>query len=151
MPETNNIYIKYKEYTVGGEPESDDRWCSYSDEHTSVTFLGFSISNNNDFTKVGWDHAESIPASIYKKAAKGVPLHLVVVRYTTGNTFGTSYGRWKIIHITDDSRKAWDVQQILEKSQGEKVPAHCNIDTYKCWVGYFERYECCEIHTIGLV
>lgn len=146
----SKIYLKYKERVIGGEPESDEQWCNYSDEYTNVTFLGFSFENTNGMTSTLWATSLDIPESVYKKAKNGAPLHLVVVRYTTGSTFGTSHGRWVIVHVTDDSRKARDISRVLNNSSGEEVPSHCNIDTYKFWEGYFERYETCEIHTVGL-
>lgn len=69
-------------------------------------------------------------------------VYLVTVRYTTGSSFGVSYGHWEVISAYKSYNKA------------EKVRDSIRDDTYKGhkpWVGYFESLEDVEIRPIDIM
>jgi len=65
----------------------------------------------------------------------------VVVRYTTGDTFGTSSGNWEKIGCYNNLKEAREVKKSIEDG---------TYEGYKCWDGYFEELEDIEINILEL-
>ena len=67
---------------------------------------------------------------------------LVIVRYSTGNTFGQSCGEWEVIGTYQDLDKADEVvKSIKDDTYDEKYP---------CWKGYFESLESVDVHIMRI-
>jgi hypothetical protein len=80
---------------------------------------------------------------------------LVVARYYTGDTFGTTNGNWRVIAVVKTTEEALKVQEAIKKSVKSdcyeiKVPEvflnHSTCD----WNGYFEGLEDVELHRMEI-
>lgn len=89
-------------------------------------------------------------------------VYLVVVRYSTGSTFDTTYGEWHMIggykNINDAGaiRDAINADYKYEGARGyskhpEAPEGYPLFDDYKCWVGYFEGLQDVEIHPMIVI
>ena len=134
--EPPRLYIEYNTSSEGGHALSDERWSDRSDEHTTVDFIR--LHRNPPANRFFYD---SIELS-HPEMAKMDKLYLAVVRYTTGDTFGTSYGHWHIVDVAPTYEIA---SAMLEEALKPSVKG------YKPWEGYFERFEGTEIHTLEVV
>ena len=140
VAEPTRLYIEYNTSSEGGHALSDERWSDRSDEHTTVDFIR--LHRNPPSHRFFYD---SIELSHPEMAALD-KLYLAVVRYTTGDTFGTSYGRWHIVGIAPKYEIA---AAMLEEAL--KPADKGDYKNYKPWEGYFERFEDTEIHTLEVV
>ena len=158
VPDTTPyLYIDYTTSRTGGSVQSgessDDPYASRRDEYIEFDIMGVYRSLPK---KLFFHHREEVSP----EAVKADKVWVVLVRYTTGNTFGTTRGAWHIYSIRSDSRRAegdkrmiefddkldnmtegWNyrnlspfVQQLIAKKK------HL-IEGYVPWRGYFERLE----------
>jgi len=128
----NNIFIEYKSRRTGGDPLSDERWSSREDEHTEVSWKLAHREHPGGFP-------ETVEVDFDLSDLEVV--FWVVVRYTTGDTFGTSYGNWEKIGCYKSLKEAREVKQSIEDG---------SYKGYKCWDGYFEALEDIEINILEL-
>lgn len=73
------------------------------------------------------------------KVKVGDEVHVVVVRYTTGGSFGRTMGAWYIEGVYKTAKKADKVEKAIWSG---KYKGH------KPWVGYFEKLEYVQIETM---
>lgn len=128
----NNLYLTYQEYETGGEPLSDDDWCDYADAYITWNLLDcYKEKPDNYFT------TETVQVPFDVVVDK--PIYVVYVRYTTGCTFGTTYGSWYIVETFDNIEDAKTLNDSIDND---------TYDGYKPWKGYFERFESCGIEVM---
>lgn len=139
---TNVCYLKYETRCSGGIPESDEPYCCLSDEHNEFIPQGLFAtrkSANSTFPETIEIDFEPVVGKVY---------YLVVVRYTTGSTFGMSYGNWSVIGVFENVADAAAVKSAIQKTDDGKthtyecdVPTPNDPDHWCNWNGYFERLE----------
>ena len=155
------IYLDYREESSGGEAKNpEDRWTSHEDRY--IEFYPQALYTQRQ------DFQETITVSW--PPIDGDKVWMVVVRYQSGNTFGTSHGNWKIVGAFLDPEIARNISEIIAKYPGENrwdsPPAKKGLshqeslrqellpylgeNFYIPWIGYFERYENVEIHEMTL-
>jgi len=128
----NEIFIEYKSYSTGGELLSDETWGDREDQHTSVNWIKAHKEHFGGILETVEVDFDILEVSI---------VFFVVVRYTTGDTFGTSYGNWEKIGCFDNIKEAREVKKSIEDgSYGE----------YQSWIGFFEALEEVEINILEL-
>jgi len=132
-----DLYLTYEERSHGGDPiDPSDRWTDHEDEY--VDFYPKQLYSSEDKVP-GW-----LKETLYDvDAQQGDLVHLLVVRYTTGSTFGTSYGHWYIEGVYKDAKEATEIADKIRtgtyKQEGR---------TYLPWEGYFERLEDIQIYSL---
>lgn len=147
-----HIWLLYSEDKSGGEPLSDDRWCSYSDSYTEFHPKQLLVNEPEtiyqELIEVDFEPIEHINDSVY----------LLVVRYSSGNTFGNSYGNWTIVECSLDKDKLIKTKGLIEaddrrymlssrKKSANVYTAPCG---YNCWQGHFESLENVVIYEFTL-
>jgi hypothetical protein len=128
----NELYLSYYEHKTGGEPLSDGDWPDYSD-----TDIDWGLQKCfKDKEKAPWlrqvEQVDFVPKV-------GDTVYVVYVRYGTGDTFGRVNGAWHILGVYE------------HQGQAEKVKNSVYDKTYKgykCWEGYFESCESCEVEAM---
>lgn len=133
--QTYKLYLAYDESESGGDVapgQEGNNWPSYDDTHRSFYPRALHLDSLSfcETIEVPFDPAQ------YNY------LHLVVVRYTTGSTFGTIYGAWHVEGVYRDSEEAQEIVDSINKE---------TYKGYKPWVGYFERLESVDIQTLQVV
>lgn len=124
----STLYLEYDEFSEGGEPLDDGEWCSYSD--TIITWtLGKVFLNKKN---AAWCRSEQKADFDVKK---GDTVYVVVVKYSTGNTFGSSYGNGYIEGVYQYKGQA---SKVMEDIYGNR---YNKLGKYPPWIGYFESLE----------
>ena len=146
----NKIYMTYRESREGGEVCKGDEDRSYPNhEDNHIEFEPLSLS-----TKAG-NWVESIDVDFNPETYIGKDLHLVVVRYSSGDTFGSTYGNWTVIGVFTNHEDARKEEKDIRNNTGKWATEYKNntgkwATEYKPWEGYFERFESVEIDTFEL-
>lgn len=131
----SSLYLNYKEWVTGGEIlDPDDRWSDRSPEHKDFQPLYLFLDRDNAGT---FAHGLT-EDEIYGDFESGDTAHLVYVSYQTGDTFGYSTGNWYIIGAFKDPKEAARVANEIDSNPNEGADEYI---LYRCWNGYFERYE----------
>jgi len=128
----NELCLSYYEHKTGGERLSDDAWPDRSD--TDIDWSLKECFKNKE--KAPWlseVHEVDFAPNI------GDTVHVVYVRYRTGDTFGRINGAWYILGIYEHLDQA----EKIKNSVYDKT-----YNGYKCWEHYFESLECCEIESM---
>ena len=129
------LYLTYDESRSGGEVcegQENDPWPCYEDEN-----IDFSLTRCNKESKNAAWAKESIEVTFQPKV--GSTVWVVVVRYSTGGTFGRTNGAWTILGIYEH----------LDEAKKVEASVHDNTyPGYKCWVGYFEHLERVEVESM---
>lgn len=133
----STVWLTYRESTSGGQAiDPDDGWTDYEDEH-----VDFSLRHC-------YSTAEKVPdwlreqVDVDFKVKVGAEVDVVVVRYTTGGTFGRTLGYWYIEGIYPKGKQAEKVSKSIYNG---------TYEGYKPWVGYFESLEQVEIETLTVL
>lgn len=134
--EKYTLYMVYDENEDGGGIKSgqeNEAWPEHEDSHHS--FRPICLLRKNP----GKIHIESFEVS--EDVFKCNELYAFIVRYSSGSTFGKSYGHWSLLGIfkTRD-----EVSDFYKKVNSD------DYDGYKCWVGYFEELEGFETHKLSV-
>lgn len=127
--EKEYIFVTYDERTyLTRDPDPDDNWDA-GEAHTDFTLERVFLDK---------------PKDIYCKALEkrhdfesGTSVFVVVVRYSTGNTFGHETGRGCIVEVCKTFEEAQQVSRLCES--GDHPQSYT-------WRGYFESLEDVEIH-----
>ena len=132
------VYLHYKENRSGGEPIPGDDWCRRPG-YIEVSF--------NALTKTpgtGSFFTEHTSLEVTDKVYDCEDyVYLVIVRYSDGNTFGTTYGHWDVYLVTTDQKEAADMGESIRNNTLPK-------GARKPWDGYFSSLEDVEIHAFKL-
>lgn len=135
------VYIEYNEHRSGGEAlDPGDRWTSHEDTNIEVSFVR--LHRQQPKNRFFYDSIELPNPKMIEMGR----LWLAVVRYGTGDTFGSTNGAWHIVGIapTYQVAEAMLEEAIKPSKEGE-------YSSYKPWEGYFESLEGTEIHELRLV
>jgi len=130
------VYYTYKESHTGGDAKSSEPYSDRSDAHYDWNLKELSITCPQDtpynshamvgsFVDGSWVEGEL-------KARDEA--WAIVVRYGSGDTFGTSYGHGTIACVCTDAKSAAKAIALI-KSGGKVGDSYCE------WQGYFERLE----------
>lgn len=129
---TYTLYLTYNEYHTGGgvcEGQEDDAYPDYEDENVEWYLLECRLTRS----KTTWYH-EELTVDFEPKVNDTV--YVVYVRYGDGNTFGHTNGCWNILGVYSNELDAMRVKESVEDD---------SYEGYKCWEGYFNNLERCEI------
>jgi hypothetical protein len=137
--EKPRIWIEYTTHEEGGDTiDPDDRWSNRTDHNIELQVKKLYKSEPKHlFFK---DSIEVEDLSILEKQY----VYLVVVRYQTGDTFGTSHGNFKFYSVRGTEDEVIKDRADIEKPRGPNDP-------YRAWDGYFERLENVEIELLPLL
>ena len=134
------IYLEDDELTYRTrEPNSDDEWDN-GDHQTDHNFGDAFLCEGNR-----WEDYIEVSDGDFNI---GDEVHLVVVVYSTGCTFGFDNGRCvEILSAHKDYNNAVLAEKIVEGAE-----THCNLPdgyklTYLPWKGYFESLDYVSIVT----
>ena len=119
------VYLRYESSTYGGAvcagEDPNKRYVCHEPTHTEFTPTGIVLE------QPGW--SESIQVDF--DPSKCDTLYVVIVRYSSGGTFGTSHGHWHVIGAYKTYIQAMKVEKTIpDKYKGDKP-----------WEGYFESFE----------
>lgn len=129
------MYVTYVEsHREGGEiceGQEDQAYPSYEDEYCQIDVTGVRKDKpkTGEYTTAD-NHTDQIDI--------GKLAYVVVVKYTTGNTFGCSHGHLTIPEIHDSRGKA---QEIADQIENRKYKG------YSPWCGYFEDLESVDVES----
>lgn len=100
---------------------------------------------------------------VSEKVYESEEAYLVVVRYTTGGTFGQSEGEYRFIGVFKTRKEATALSKEIQKAYDDYkrnnsgkysfVPETENPnykEIYCSWHGYFEHLDRIEIHSLGI-
>lgn len=130
------IFIKYEETKTGGEVCKGQEGYSWPDHEPE--YIDWRITDVT-LTQPDWnyEHREH-------DAKPGDTVHVVVVRYTTGCTFGTIHGYWHIEGVFG----------ALEEAEKRVNAVYANLKNprdfegpFEPWKGYFESFEDCYVES----
>lgn len=127
------FFLEYEEDSFMTRPPDDDGW-DRGDYTDTVDFKALYLSNDN----FGW--SEELEYDLDGVSA-GDKLFLVVVRYGTGDTFGTTSGRWCPVGLFKTDAEAEELLRRLRRDPKD----HPGSST---WTGYFECMEDIEVHEL---
>lgn len=128
----DKLYFHYEESSSGGETvagQEGDAWPDYEDANTHFELLKCTLEKKeNSFS------TETLSLSFLPE--KNEEVYVVLVRYSSGNTFGRHNGCWYLEGVYKEKEEAnIIVKKILDKEYDGYVP----------WVGYFEYLESCDV------
>jgi hypothetical protein len=156
------VYVIYDEVSTGGEPESDSKYCNYTDEYTDFSVKGVFIGENQ-----GSIYTETCKVDFDPDKVSDV--YVVYGIYSTGDTFGSSYGKGHIVGVYDSYTKAKqivtlvrEIYKLYEENANYKdklaewAALHrmkvkdVYISTIGPWHGYFESLEDVKIEVFPI-
>jgi hypothetical protein len=142
-PPPKRLFLGYKSTSTGGDSDSREPYSCRSPQHTEVTFTSLTRVSGTFF-----GHNINVSDEVY--AAEVV--YLVVVRYSDGDSFGTSYGNWTVWEATASEEEALKVAKSIEdgtlvKKYEEGVRKGTATYMSIPWNGYFSHLEGVEIHS----
>ena len=126
MKKQYKIWFEYDEHSSGGEPENDSEYSHCSDVHIEYYIKRVTLSNPNSLL------TDSCNIEFDPKSMIGKTVFVIVVRYSSGDTFHTSYGNGCVADICLDENDAKKICQSIRDGNFEKS------DVYRPWIGYFE-------------
>ena len=133
--ERNCLYLTYDEHRYGGgirEGQEDESWPDHEDEDIEWNLLKCKKSRDEKH----W-YQEVLDIDFFPEI--GSTVHVVYVRYGTGGTFGHTNGAWTILGVYERLEDANKVKKSVDDD---------TYDGYKCWQGYFESFESCEVESM---
>jgi len=152
-----NLYIYYNEVRSGGE-ETDpgQEFSSHEPEYidfTPIAFYHFLISGDTFLGKL-MDFDRGSGSTDYRHyevefdPMEYKEVYAVIVRYTTGDTFGTTHGAWEAAKIVTNKQDAEKIKKDIEKETGDY---DSKKKGYHAWKGYFESLESVVIHKLDVI
>lgn len=156
-----NLYLQYETTDSGGDiaegqenedfPDRDPRYITFTPEGIYLKELKW---------------GEKLETT--ETVSKGDRVYLVVVRYSSGDTFGQSFGHWSCVLVTKNRPKAEKCAEDIEWSATMKFNYYCTEEDYAMmekrskeavllmekvwglmylpWNGHFSRLQDIEIH-----
>lgn len=161
-PEPFSIWVDW-EYThisggevCEGQEDDDDDYPSLEDEYKDHEIHGvYSVDATNSR---GWSRYNE-RCEVSFQPVRGAEVFLVIVTYSSGNTFGHSSGNVTVVGCYEEQAQAdaiesdiWaddigadrDYKRNLKRSEKERFTG------YKAWTGYFEGLEGVVVHRLTL-
>ena len=130
-----NIYLYYEEDRTGGHDKPGQKGYLYKcREDEVITFDPISLQRTHP--ECLYTETIKVEDDLYEKDA----LYMLVVRYSTSDTFGKTRGSWSIQGVFESKEKA------IEHKKKIFAP---DYEEYKPWEG--EEFENVEIHRLVLL
>lgn len=146
MTTTLYVFIESTNYG-GGYSDSDEESGPYRSREPSYKQIEIKpccyLSEDNAKKENYW--AEAVEVEF--KPSVGSQVFMVIPRYSTGNTFGSSHGEYTIHGIYSTLDKAQSVVRFLEAEYEQYRATKTNF-SYRPWMGYFERLENIQIEVL---
>ncbi len=142
----NKIYITYEENRTGGEPESNEAYSCRSATHINIRWKNAYIKERNSC------YSETIEIDFNPEDVEHI--YIVVVRYKSGDSFGASYGNWKIIGAYKDVENAQEILDKINYDEKHKYDEDYKKEyekEFRDWDGYFERFENADIEVLHVL
>lgn len=139
---TATLYYRIIESSRGGECHSDEPY-SLS-EPTYIEFKEIQLRKSQDGSFFAPDSIE-----VDKSYLDESYLFVIRVVYTTGNSFGTTYGSSCVAAIKKTKEEAIKEKNDIEKEYDEYKKGK-KVNCYKQWMGYFENLESVNIDLVEL-
>jgi len=130
------IYLTYEEGRSGGEVRAgyeDADWPNYENKYIDFSLIGA--------WRTSADKSWVETVTVDFDPVKSDKVYVVVVRYSTGNTFGKTCGDWHI-------EGAYSNLEIAEKIA--KTIIDDTYKGYKPWSGFFESLEDVSVECMTL-
>lgn len=165
-----DLKVRVDESRTGGEYLTEEEWSDRAPEYVEFERLvveavpidekelARKIAGGKDvYTGYGSpDTTATIDSA--GKCGPGTPVYVVTVTYSSGDTFGNTYGLTAIYDVFTDPEQAARLQQTIEKVADFKLEEVDGVVTNwdfefegrkysKCWAGYFEEFQQCQVHT----
>src|SRR5574342_1351554 len=132
------LYLTYQEWREGGDIiDPSDRWSDREPEHINFVPTGLLVERNN----AGIFPQGLMEDEVFGEFSRGDIGYTVIVRYETGDTFGYSTGNWYLVGVYKNLDEAFEIKEKIQNA---------TYEGYKPWIGYFERFESVEIHTLAV-
>lgn len=131
-----SVYLTYSESRRGGEickGEENDEWPSHEDEHVEWYLTGAVLKRPSwCYETIGGDYRV------------GDKLHVVVVRYFDGGTFGRTCGLWHIAGVYMDESEAVARKEKIYGNLKQSI-SYDPKDEWEPWKSYFAGFEGCDV------
>ena len=135
------VFITYDESSSGGEDlNPEEEWSSRADRIYDFRLVRASLERT---TKSWYSEEFEIDSEIRPQ-----DVFVVLVRYSSGDTFGSSYGHGHIEGVYFDKDKAMEVAETIENGTYNKKGF--NKRGYTVWEGYFESLESAQCYVMRL-
>lgn len=126
------VYIEYRDYSTGGDAiEPEERWSSRTDTIHDYSLVRASVTKPEQsyyYEECELDCDER-PKDVY----------VVLVKYSSGDTFGNSYGHGHIEGVYVSKTRAMDIAESIRNGTYKKDSKEKYV--YRPWEGYFEGLE----------
>lgn len=132
---SHNVFVRYNLSAYVGRispGQENDAWPSREPEFRSHEVVGVFIEEKHGC----YGHSYNERTGVDFKPITGMTVHLVLVIYQTGDTFGYSTGNVSVVGVYRSAKQAEDVAKSIRNN---------TYPGYKCWDGYFERLEHVEV------
>lgn len=139
MKQDYKLYLTYSENHSGGgirDGQENDSWPDYNDSYIDFTPVEMSTSRKDNMYPHGL-----LDSEIFGDFEPGDLGHLVINRYSDGDSFSFTSGYWQIAGFFKDGKEAIEVKKSIEEKRYKG-----NLYIYDG--GYFGRPEGVEIHTM---
>lgn len=131
----HRLYISYLETADEGKPKREEegkKFPSYEPTYISLTILGVYCSRPIN-------HFFIHEVEVNFQPAPGQAIYLVVPRYTTGSTFGSTYGDFYFQKIFKQENLQAMQAEIRLMESGQHPDSHR-------WQGFFSNLELIEVY-----
>jgi hypothetical protein len=149
----NKVSVVYTSIRSGGESTSGEMFSEREPAYTDFEVVRVSADHD------GCLSSEEMPVNFDPNTANEV--YVVVVRYSTGDTFGHSSGEYDFIGVFDNEVVARTIAESIR--EGHNDENHKDYSKYKAlmgvkpeeyillrWEGYFEDLEQIEIYSANI-
>lgn len=87
------------------------------------------------------------PGAFTCEAKPGDTVYAVIVRYSTGDTFGREEGLAICLDVFSDKERAEELAQAAQDTDEFRMTVN-DVEYYVSWVGYFESLEDVSVETL---
>lgn len=126
-------YTYREQHLGGGHATSDEQWADRTPAYYDWELDAVHISNCYDMSTVG-----AIVDGVWVDTAAQVGdfIYAVVVRYSTGDTFGSSHGHGTVACFCTDAESARQATEAIRRGEVPLSERGCAE-----WQGYFESLD----------
>ncbi len=150
------VWLLYDSFSSGGGIiDPDEKWSSREDAYIEFTPLQLLCN------EPGVVFQEQIEIDFDPVSLAGGKVYVLVVRYTSGNTFGRSFGHWTVEGCSPDLESISKQKTLIKKDNDQYLGAigaakrnrkstYLSDRGYNAWQGYFESLEQVVIYEFTL-
>lgn len=148
------VYLHYEEntYSEYREPEQFGSW----ESHQNTEIVGVTLEENGvaylrNGALIDVENF-SVPLKTDEGEVKaGTPVYVVVVNYSSGNTFGRSYGHKAFVDVLINRKEAEQLANYISEHTSRFDYAHVSKYVgYTSWLGYFEIVDYVDVEVFEL-